>query len=55
MKEQTIKDVDRAFEVLNDIKIISEALIAITERECCHYGFEEACELAEKYVEEVEG
>ena len=47
-----IETYDKAFEALKDIKIISEALIAITERECCHYGFEEACELAEKYVEE---
>ena len=41
---------DNAFEALKDIKIIADALISITEIECCHYGFEKACELAEKWI-----
>lgn len=41
---------DNAFEALKDIKIIADALISITEIECCRYGFEEVCKLAMKWI-----
>lgn len=34
-----------------DLKIISEALVEITEWECCSYGHTEACNIADKYTE----
>lgn len=43
--------IDMAIKALEDIKIISGALIGICEYECCAYGEEEALALAEKYVE----
>lgn len=48
------RDIDRAFEALEDIKIISDALISICDYECCAYGMEKALELAEKYAEDKE-
>lgn len=54
LSEQTLKDIDRAFRALEDIKVVSEALLSITQRECCDYGFTEACEIAEKYAESEE-
>lgn len=45
---------DKALKALEDIKIISGALIGICEYECCAYGEEEALALAEKYVEDKE-
>ena len=46
--------IDVALKVLEDIKIISAALIGICEYECCAYGEEEALALAEKYVGDKE-
>lgn len=46
--------IDIAIKALEDIKIISEALIGICEYECCAYGEEEALALAEKYTEDKE-
>ena len=54
LNEQTQKDIDRAFKALEDIVIISNALIGICEYECCAYGEEEALALAEKYAEDKE-
>ena len=46
---------DRAIKAIADIKIISEALIDITEYECCHYGYHVACDKAEEWLKEVDG
>lgn len=37
------------FEAFQDISKISDALVAIMERECCLYGFDHEYELAKKW------
>ena len=37
------------FEAFQDIAKISNALVAIMERECCLYGFEDEYKLAKKW------
>ena len=45
------ESLEMAIKALEDIIIISEALIGICEYECCAYKHEDALDLAEKYVE----
>ena len=42
-------------ELLKDLVTVSEALLSITEYECCAYGFDEALKIAEKYANSEEG
>lgn len=44
----------KSSEALVDIPIISEALVAIMEHECCIYGFNDAYKLAKKWQREAE-
>lgn len=39
-----------AIQALEDIGKISKALSEITDHECCAYGFDEECDLADKYI-----
>lgn len=48
------ENIDIVLKALEDIQIISEALIDICEYECCAYKHEDALDLAEKYVEDKE-
>lgn len=40
-----------AIDSLNEIAQISEALCSITEKECSSYGFDNECNLAEKWTD----
>jgi len=33
-----------------DLKKVSVALSDITQKECCDYGYEEACDIADRYA-----
>ena len=42
-----------ALKALEDIDVISKALCDITEKECCSYGYDAACDKAEKWYPHV--
>lgn len=58
LDKTTVDACNGAIELLEkyftDLKIVSEALVEITELECCSYGHTEACSIADKYVESEE-
>lgn len=41
-------------DVLYTIYLVCLALLSITEMECCTYGFDTECEIAEQYVKSYE-
>ena len=40
--------------LMDGVYMICKALVTITENECCAYGFEEECDMAETYVKHYE-
>ena len=41
-------------DLLRELVIVSQALLSITEYECCDYGFDEAIKIAEKYEDKYD-
>lgn len=40
--------------LMDGIYMICKALIAITDWECCDYGYHEECDMAETYIKHYE-
>jgi len=53
MLDSLERHIDELLEdVMNDLSIVSEALLGIVEHECCSYGMDDACDIASKYIKE---